>query len=131
MDQAFSMSTRARFMFMAARTKRRWQALRARPQCGAHAVPLLHRRVSVLDAAVDAQGPGIVEPLPIFERVVGPPAPGHAVDQTAPFERLAESLAAVGLVDEIALLVALDQRFRRTKVMHIGRSHLGLPDKSA
>ena len=54
---------------------------------------------------------------------MGPSAPRHAVDQTAPFERLAEGLAAVGLVGEIALLVALDQRFRQTKVMHIGRQN--------
>src|SRR5277367_777413 len=97
----------------------------------AHAVPLLHRRVSALDAAADARRPGVEEPLPIFERMMGPAAPRHAVDQTAPFKRLAEGLAAIGLVGEIALLVALDQRFRQAKVMDIGRRHLGLADKTA
>ena len=37
----------------------------------------------------------------------------------------------LGLVGEIALLVALDQRFRQTKVMNIDRRHLGLADKTA
>jgi hypothetical protein len=71
---------------------------------------LLHRGVSALDAAADARGPEIDQPLPIFERMMGPGAPRHPVDQSAPFERLAEGLAAIGLVGEIALLVALDQR---------------------
>jgi hypothetical protein len=57
----------------------------------AHAVPLLHRGVSALDAAADARGPGIDQPLPIFEWMMGPPAPRHAVDQTAPSERLAKA----------------------------------------
>jgi hypothetical protein len=60
------------------------------------------------------------EPLPGFEQAGGPATPGQVV-----------GLAAVGLAGEIALLVALDKRFRQTKVMHIGRSYLGLPDKSA
>ena len=98
-----AMTTSARFMFMAVTTKRGWQAL-----------------IKNLRSL-----------LPVFERVMGSPAPRYAVVQTATFERLAERLAVIGLVGEITLLVALDQRLGQTGVMDIGRSHLGLPDKSA
>src|SRR5271155_4347481 len=57
--------------------------------------------------------------------------PGDSVDQAATLERLAQSLAVIGPVGEIALLVALDQRFAETAVMDTGRGHLGLPDKAA
>jgi hypothetical protein len=63
--------------------------------------------------------------------MVRPTAPRHAVDQPTPFERLAESLIAIGLVGEIALLVALDQRFRQTGVVNMGWGHLGLAHKTA
>ena len=42
------------------------------------------------------------------------------VDEAAPFERLAQSLAVRGPVGEEALLVALDQRFAQTGIVHIG-----------
>jgi hypothetical protein len=58
------------------------------------------RGVSALDAAADAR----------LRADDGASAPRYAVDQAAPFERLPERLAAVDLVGEIALLVALDQR---------------------
>jgi hypothetical protein len=78
----------------------------------AHALPSLDRGgVSALDAAADARRPGIEQPLPGSVRMMGPSAPRHAVDQSATFERLPERLIAVGLVGEIASLVALDQRF--------------------
>ena len=63
--------------------------------------------------------------------MVRPTAPRHAVDQPTPFERLAESLTAIGLVGEIARLVVLDQRFRQTGVVNMGWGHLGLADKTA
>ena len=83
-------------MFMAATTNRRWRALRGEAAIADTAQRTIasSRAVSAFDAAADARGPGNEEPLPIFERVMGPPAPSHAVDQTAPSERLAEGLAA-------------------------------------
>jgi hypothetical protein len=87
--------------------------------------------MSALDAAADARGPGIEDLLPGFQRMMRSSAPGHAVDQSETFERLPEVLAAIGLVGEIALLVALDQRFRQTKVVDVRRSHLGLPHNAA
>src|SRR5277367_921997 len=57
--------------------------------------------------------------------------PGDSVDQAARFERLAQSLAVIGPVGEIALLVALDQSFAETAVMDIGGGNLGLPEKTA
>jgi hypothetical protein len=75
---------------------------------------------------------GVVECLAGLERIAGMfDLPGDSVDQPAPFERLAQSLAVVRPVGEIGLLVALDQRFAETAVMDIGRGHLGLPHKTA
>ena len=67
----------------------------------AQAIPSLHRGVGPLDAAADARRPAVPGPLPVFERLVAPALPGHAVDQAALFERLAESLGVISLVGEI------------------------------
>src|SRR5215470_440962 len=73
-----------------------------------------------------------MELLPGLERIAGVlDLPGDPVDQAAPFERLAQSLAVVGPVGEKALLVALDQRFAQTGIVHIGRGHLSLTHEAA
>jgi hypothetical protein len=65
--------------------------------------------------------------LPGLERIAGVlDLPGDPVDQPARFERLAQSLAVISPVGEKALLVALDQRFAQTGIVHIGRGQLGL-----
>ena len=86
----------------------------------AHAIPTLQRGVGPLDATTDARRPGVHQFLPGFEGLITPSLPGDAIDQTAGFEPLPESLAVIGLVGEIALLVALDQRVRQTGVVDIG-----------
>jgi hypothetical protein len=40
--------------------------------------------VSAFDAVADARGPGIEEPLPIFERLMGPPAPSRRLRRPSP-----------------------------------------------
>ena len=70
--------------------------------------------------------------VPGLERIAGVlDLPGDPVDEAAPFERLAQSLAVIGPVGEKALLVALDQRFAQTGIVHIGRGHLGLTNEAA
>src|SRR5580658_1866145 len=57
--------------------------------------------------------------------------PGDPIDEAATLERLAQSLAVIGPVGEEALLVALDQRFAQTGIVHIGRGHLSLTHQAA
>jgi hypothetical protein len=47
--------------------------------------------VSAFDAAADARGPGIEEPLPIFERLMGPPAPSRRLRRPSPSTSLPSS----------------------------------------
>ena len=62
-----------------------------------------------------------MELLPSLERIAGVlDLPGDPVDEAAPFKRLAQSLAVISPVGEKALLVALDQRFAQTGIVHIG-----------
>jgi hypothetical protein len=85
-------------MFMAATTKRRWQALRARPHSGRGSCRTIAS--SWRERARRRSGCSRIrndQALPIFEGVMGPPTPGHAIDQTATFERLAQRLVAIGL----------------------------------
>jgi hypothetical protein len=71
---------------------------------------LLHRGVGALNAAADAGRPGVRELLLIFERLIAPALPDHPIDQSARFELLPKSLAVIGFVGEVALIVALNQR---------------------
>ena len=86
----------------------RWHALRANSGRGIHAIPALHSwRRRALRVALHASRPGVVELLPGLERIAGVLGlPGDSIDQAAPFEHLAQSLAVIGPVGEIALLVA-------------------------
>jgi hypothetical protein len=81
----------------------------------AHSIPALHGGEGG-STAERALATGVMEPLPGLERIAGIDLPG---DPRRPAR--VQSLAVIAPVGEKALLVALDQRFAQTSVVHIGR----------